>query len=79
MEPNPPLQPAQVRKGVSQPAETNSTVLRATNPRSGPVSGGIEIRLAGEDLPTTFTLYARFGTMVTATVSPMFSSTVLVF
>ena len=71
-EPVPPLRPAQVQQGPSQPAETHSTVLRATNPRSGPVSGGIEIWLSVEDLPTTFTLYARFGNMVTATVSPTF-------
>ena len=72
MEPNPPMRPAQVQQGLSQPAETHCTVLRAANPRSGPVEGGPEIWLAGEDLPTTFTLYARFGDMVTATVSPMF-------
>ena len=72
MEPNPPMRPAQVQQGLSQPAETHCTVLRAANPRSGPVEGGIEIWLFGEDLPTAFTLYARFGTMVTATVSPMF-------
>ena len=72
MEPNPPPRPAQVQQGLSQPAETHSTVLRATNPRSGPVSGGIEIWLSVEDLPTTFTLYAKFGNVVTATVSPMF-------
>ena len=72
MEPNLPLRPAQAHRGLSQPAETHSTVLLATNPRSGPTSGGIEIWLTVDDLPTTFTLYARFGTMVTATVSPMF-------
>ena len=72
MEPNLPLRPAQVHQGLSQPVETHSTVLRATNPRSGPMSGGIEICLAGEDLLTTFTLYARFGGVVTATVSLMF-------
>ena len=72
MGPNPPLRPAQVQKSHSQPSEMHSTVLRATNPCSGPVSGGIEIWLAGKDLPTTFTLYARFGSMVAATVSPMF-------
>ena len=47
-------------------------VIRAASHGSGPTSGGIEIRLAVDDLPTTFTLYARFGTMVTATVSPVF-------
>ena len=70
-EPNLPLRPVQVLQGLSQPTETKSTVLRATNPRSGPLFGGIEIWLAGEALPTTFTLYARFGNVVTA-VSPMF-------
>ena len=72
MEPNPPPRPAQVQQGLSQSAETHSTVLRATKPPIGPVSGGIEIWLTVEDLPTTFTLYARFGNAVTATVSPMF-------
>ena len=79
MEPILPLRPAQAHRALSQPAETHSTVLLATNPRSGPTSGGIEIWLTVEDLPTTFTLYARFGTMVTATVSPNVSTTILVF
>ena len=52
--------------------ETAVPIIRAASHRRGPTSGGIEIWLAVEDLPTTFTLYARFGTMVTATVSPMF-------
>ena len=47
-------------------------VVRATHPQSGPMSGGTETRLIGEDLSTAFTLYARFGTVVTATVSRMF-------
>ena len=47
----------------------NTTVLRAANPRRGPVSGGSEIWLEMEDLPTTFTLYAKFGDRVAATVS----------
>jgi len=71
-EPALPLRTEQAQQSLSQPIESSSTVVRATNPRSGPVSGGVEIWLSGEDLPTTFALYARFGTRVTATVSPIF-------
>jgi hypothetical protein len=71
-QPDPLLRPVQGHQGSAQPVESITTVLRATNPRTGPVSGGIEVWLAGEDLPMTFTLYARFGTHVTATVSSIF-------
>ena len=56
----------------ARPDGSITTVLHATNPRSGPVSGGIEIWLIVDDLPTTSTLYARFGTQVAVTVSPIF-------
>lgn len=69
MEPGPftPQLPGQ--NSHSQPIESNVAILRVTNPRTGPVSGNMEIWLLGEHLPTAFTLYARFGTNVTATVS----------
>ena len=51
-----------------------TTVLRAANPRSGPMSGGREIWLEMENLPATFTLYAKFGDRVAATVSSTFHS-----
>jgi len=72
MGPDASLRPVQVQDHSSQPVGPINTVLRATNPRSGPVSGGTEIWLALEDLPMMFTLYARFGTRVTATVSSTF-------
>ena len=62
----------QENNSYSPPIESNTAVLRATNPRTGPVSGNIEIWLQGEGLPTAFTLYARFGTNVTETVSLLF-------
>ena len=71
-QPNPPPRPVQGHPNSAQPAETSNTVLRSTNPRTGPVSGGIEIWLEAQDFPTAFALYARFGTQVTATVSPTF-------
>ena len=46
--------------------------IHATSPRRGPMSGGTEIRLTGENFPTASALYLRFGTVVTATVSPIF-------
>ncbi len=66
------LRPEQGLQSSAQPVESTTTVLLATNPRSGPVSGGIEIWLSVDGLPTTSTLYARFGTKVTVTVSPIF-------
>jgi len=60
------------RQSSAQPAESSTPVLRSTNPRKGPVSGGIEIWLSMDNLPTTFTLYARFGSEVVPTVSPIF-------
>lgn len=71
-QPNPAPRPVQGHPNPAQSAELINTVLRGANPRRGPVSGGIEIWLEAQDLPTTFTLYARFGNRVTATVSPIF-------
>ena len=70
-QPDPSLRPPR-RQNSPQPVESSTTVLRAANPRSGPVSGGREIWLEMEDLPTTFTLYAKFGDRVAATVSSAF-------
>jgi hypothetical protein len=72
--PDSPLPQVQRQQSSARPGESITTVLRGANPRSGPVSGGIEIWLGVDDLPTTFTLYARFGTQVAATVSPNISS-----
>ena len=44
--------------------------LQSTNPDTGPVAGGIPIWLSVLNLPTEFPLFVRFGTNVTATVSP---------
>ena len=65
---DPLLRPVQGHQSSAQPS---NAVLRSTNPRKGPVSGGIEIWLSVDDLPTTFTLCARFGSQVAATVSPI--------
>ena len=70
--PDPSLRPVQQPRSPAQPVETITTVLRAANPRCGPVSGGLEIWLEMDDLPTTFTLYAIFGDKVAATVSSTF-------
>ena len=69
---DPSLRPVQRRQSSAQPVELITTILRAANPRCGPVSGGREIWLVVEDLPTTFTLYAKFGDRVAATVSSTF-------
>ena len=69
---DPPLLPVHGHQSAAQPVESRNSILRSTNPRKGPVSGGTEIMLGVDDLPTTFTLYARFGSQVSATVSPIF-------
>jgi len=69
---DPPLLPVHGHQSAAQPVESRNSVLRSTNPRKGPVSGGTEIMLGVDGLPTTFTLYARFGSQVAATVSPIF-------
>ena len=68
-QPDPSLHPVQRHQSPAQPVEQTSTLLRAVNPRCGPVSGGIEILLEVEDAPTTFPLYAKFGDKIAATVS----------
>jgi hypothetical protein len=70
--PDPSPLPVQVQQSSTQSSESINTVLRATNPRRGPVSGGLDIWLSGEDLATAFTLYVRFGTRVTPAVSWVF-------
>jgi hypothetical protein len=76
-QPDPPLRSERYQISA-RPDEPTTAVLRSTNPRTGPVSGGIEIWLGVDDLPTTFTLYARFGTQVAATVGPIFHSLSLI-
>jgi len=68
---DPPLRPVQGHQSSPRLVESTYTVLRSMNPRKGPVPGGIEVWLAVDDLPP-FTLYARFGIHVAATVSPIF-------
>ena len=68
---NPPLRSRRSNR-FAQPVESCNTVVMTTNPRSGPVSGGIEIWLDGEELTRPFALYARFGTQVVETVSSIF-------
>ena len=68
-EPHRSLLPVHEQHGTSQPTESSTVVLRAANPSAGPISGSIVIWLAVQDLPTAFTLYARFGSNVAATVS----------
>jgi len=69
---DPPLRPVQGHQSSPQLVESTCIVLRSMNPRKGPVSGGMEIWLAVDGLPMTFTLYARLGTQVATTVSPIF-------
>jgi len=75
---DPLLRPVQGHQSSPRPVESTCTVLCSVNPRKGPVSGGTEVWLAVDDLPTTFTLYARFGTQVAATVSPIFLPLLLI-
>jgi len=75
---DPLLRPVQGHQSSPRLVESTYTVLCSVNPRKGPVSGGIEVWLAVDDLPTTFTLYARFGTQVAATVSPIFHPLLLI-
>jgi len=69
---DPSLRSVQGHQLSAQPVESLTTVLRTTSRRSGPTSGGIKIWLGGEELTKPFTLYARFGTQVAATVSSIF-------
>jgi hypothetical protein len=41
------------------------------NPESGSTTGGARIWLKGQNFPTLISLFARFGTAVVSTVSPM--------
>ncbi len=68
----PSLHKVQGHQSSARPVELVTTVLRAANPRCGPVSGGLEIWLEMDDLPTNFQLYAKFGDKVTPTVSSTF-------
>ena len=63
---------AQAHQSTAQPVELITTVLHAANPRRGPVSGGTEVWLEVDHIPTTFTLYAKFGDRVATTVSSTF-------
>ena len=71
-QPDSSLRPVQAHQGSAQPVELITPVLLAANPRRGLVSGGPEIWLEVDDLPTTFALYVRFGDKVAVTVSSTF-------
>ena len=58
------------REGDTTEAGAVGLTLQSTNPDTGPIAGGIPIWLSVLNLPTEFPLFARFGTNVTATVSP---------
>ena len=45
--------------------------LTEVNPEQGTTTGGARIWLAGMDFPSLFPLFARFGTAVVPTVSPL--------
>ena len=58
------------REGDTTEADAAGPTLQSTNPGVGPVTGGIPIWLSVLNLPPEVPLFARFGTKVTATVSP---------
>jgi len=45
--------------------------LMEVNPKSGSITGGIRIWLKVINIPATSPVFARFGTAVVATVSPL--------
>lgn len=47
------------------------STLTEVNPESGSITGGARIWLKGLDFPAIFPLFARFGTAVVPTVSPL--------
>ena len=47
-------------------------ILTEVNPESGSITGGATVWLKGMDFPTTFPLFARFGTTVVPTVRSCF-------
>ena len=49
-------------------------ILTEVNPESGSITGGATVWLKGMDFPTTFPLFARFGTTVVPTVRSCFCS-----
>jgi len=83
----PPLQPPQNADSSSAPPNAikpphqavapprtdggSSPTLTEVNPESGPITGGARIWLKGIDFPALFPLFARFGTAVVPTVSPL--------
>ena len=48
-------------------------VLMEVNPESGSIAGGARVWLKGMDFPTTFPLFARFGSAVVPTVRHTFA------
>ena len=64
-----PLQTSAVP--VDEDVAEEGPVLSRINPRRGLTSGGDEIDLIVTNLPPSITLYARFGSNITPTVSEM--------
>jgi len=56
---------------IDEDVDEEVPVLYLVNPSRGSTSGGDEIVLIVRNLPTTITLYARFGSNITPTVSVM--------
>jgi hypothetical protein len=54
--------------------EQRFPTLREVNPESRPITGGARVWLKGVGFPAHFPLYARFGTAVVLTVSPVYLS-----
>ena len=59
---------------INEHEDEDLPVLSRVNPRRGPTSGGDEIDLIVSNLPPNITLYARFGSNITPTVSGMTDS-----
>ena len=59
--------------GVQQPEASGQPLLQRVAPIEGPIRGGLSIVLIGNGFPPwPTTVYARFGSAVTATVSQLY-------
>lgn len=65
----PPNEAIALPRTDGEPAPT----LTEVNPESGSTTGGARIWLKGTDFPARFPLFARFGTAIVPTVSPLIS------
>ena len=71
--PDPPNALKRPNQTIAQPRTDgeHAATLTEVNPDSGSITGGARIWLRGVDFPANFPLYARFGTAVVPTVSPL--------